>query len=247
MLSERSDAGSVVVVGTGRGEQPCTVRRVEVRNLTDTVRALDEVARGRLSRGASAVRNLPAVPRAYVRLDEVVDIRIGAVTGDANYFLLTEEERLEHGLPRSAVCPVLSRSKQLSAALMGEREWCTLRDAGGRVWLFRPTSAALRHPAVKKYLRPGKRGECNVEAFKVRSRSPGHRTPLPRGVDGFLSGMSKRLPFLVLREAKGLTATNTLYVVRFKKPSSADAKAALGVLMLTSEVRRDLARHARGF
>lgn len=237
--------GAVVVACARRGDRPCTVRRVEVPDLAGMVRALDDVAQGRVPRGASVVRGLAAAKEARIRLDEVVDIRIGAVTGDAHYFLLSEIERTEMGLPRSAVCPVLSKSKHLSTAVMDDREWEALRDAGARVWLFRPARAALSHPAVKKYLQRGQQGDCNVQAFKISSRNPWHRTPLPRGIDGFMSGMSKRLPFLVLREMRGLTATNTLYVIRFRKPSSAAEKAALGVVLLTSGVRKELACHAR--
>lgn len=237
--------GSVVVVCTRRGEQPCTIRRVEVSDLLGTLRALDEVANGRAPRGSSVVRSFVATEDLHVRLDELVDIRIGAVTGDAQYFLMSEDERNELELPRSAVCPVLSKSRHLCCAVMDARGWAALRDAGARVWLFRPTRAALRHPAVKKYLRRGKQGGCNMQAFKITSRSPWHRTRLPRGADAFLSGMSKRLPFFVMREMKGLTATNTLYVIRFKGPASLADKATLGLLLLTSAVRRELARHAR--
>ena len=42
-----------------------------------------------------------------------------------------------------------------------------------------------------------------------------------------------------------LTASNTLYVVRFKKRVTAAEKATLGLLLLTSSVRVELARHAR--
>jgi hypothetical protein len=57
--------------------------------------------------------------------------------------------------------------------------------------------------------------------------------------------MSKRLPFLALREMQGLTASNTLYVIRFKKRVTAAEKATAGLLLLTSSVRKELARHAR--
>jgi adenine-specific DNA-methyltransferase len=60
-----------------------------------------------------------------------------------------------------------------------------------------------------------------------------------------MSGMSKRLPFLALRAMPGLTASNTLYVIRFKKRVTEAEKATLGLVLLTSSVRRELAQHAR--
>lgn len=237
--------GAVVVAGFQRGTQPCTVHRVEVADLGAAVEALGQIGGGRPPQGASIVRRFPAGNAANSRLDELIEIRIGAVTGDADYFLLTERERSDWGLPRSAVKPVLSRRKHLSGATVGIRDWEALRDAGARIWLFRPPDSVLDHPAVKEYLHHAKQGGCNLDAFKVASRNPWHRTPLPRRVDGFLSGMSKRLPFLTLRAMEGLTATNTLYVVRFKRRATPVEKATLGILLLTSSVRRELERHAR--
>lgn len=237
--------GVVVIVGTRRGDQPTTMRRVEVPDLAGTLRALEELAVGKAPRDSTVVRNFSSGESPQARLDELIDIRIGAVTGDATYFLLSEAERAELGLPRRAVRPVLSRSKHLTTAVLDDSAWARIRDAGGRIWLFRPTQAALKHPAVKKYLRRGKQGECNTDAYKISSRKPWHCTPLPNRVDGFLSGMSKRFPFLVLCEMKHLTATNTLYIVSFKRGTQRIDKAALGIVLLTSRVRREFARHSR--
>jgi adenine-specific DNA-methyltransferase len=237
--------GAVVLVARGRGEIPRIVRRVEVDDLDGMTDALESVALGRVPGGAIVVRTLTQSIGTQVRLDHLIDIRIGAVTGDATYFLLTEDDRLELGLTMSAVRPVLSRSRHLTVASMDHTNWARLRDAGARVWLFRPTDAVLKHKAVKRYLREGKDGACNIAGFKISSRELWHRTPLPGRVDGFLSGMSKRLPFLVLRDMNRLSATNTLYVVSFKDAPRKIDRAALGIVLLTSSVRRELARHAR--
>ncbi len=237
--------GVVVVAAFNRGAQACINRRVEVPCLSKTIAALEQIAQGKVPPGTSTMRAFAPPPLTLQRLDEVVHIHIGAVTGDAGYFLLNETERKQWGLPRSAVRPALSRSKHLTSAAIGIKEWRELRDQGARVWMFWPTKAALRHGAVKAYLKHGKHGGCNVAAYKIAKRNPWHRTPLPTRVDGFMSGMSKHLPFLALREMDGLTSSNTLYVVRFKKRVGAAEKATLGVLLLTSAVRAELARHAR--
>jgi adenine-specific DNA-methyltransferase len=131
--------GSVVVVARDCRKQPAAVRRIEVDDLNGVIRALDDLAADRVPPGALVVRSIRTSTHARARLDEIVDIRIGAVTGDASYFLLTENERLEFGLPKVAVRPVLSRSKHLTAAFVTEKDWARLRDEGARVWLFRPT------------------------------------------------------------------------------------------------------------
>lgn len=237
--------GVVVVVAFGRGAQSRTSRRIEVAGLTETIATLKQIALGKVPPGTVTVHAFAPSTLAVRRLDEIVHIHIGAVTGDASYFLLNEDERRKWQLPQSALRPTLSRSKHLVSASIGRKEWTKLRDEGARVWMFWPTDSVLRHRAVRAYLKHGREGGCNVAAHKIANRDPWHRTPLPGRVDGFMSGMSKRLPFLALREMPGLTASNTLYVVRFKKRVTEAEKATLGVLLLTSSVRRELARHAR--
>lgn len=237
--------GVVVVAAYNRGSPACTTRRVEVPGLPETIAALERIGTGKVPIGTSTTRAFAPRPPALQRLDEVIHILIGAVTGDASYFLLNEKERKEWGLPIAALRPTLSRSKHLTGAALGVKQWRELRNQGARVWMFWPTSSASRHSAVKAYLKHGREGGCNLTAHKVAKRDPWYRTPLLGRVDGFMSGMSKRLPFLTLRDMPGLTASNTLYVVRFKKRVTADEKATLGVLLLTSSVRAELARHAR--
>jgi len=244
-LFPKVQEGVVVVVALNRGAHSCTHRRVEVSGLEETISALEEIARGKLPPGTSTTRAFASSTHTLQRLDEIVHIHIGAVTGDAGYFLLNERERKNWGLPRSALRPTLSRSKHLADAVVTNSEWETLRAQGARVWMFWPTKSALRHRAVKVYLKHGQAGGCNLSAYKIAERDTWYRTPLPGRVDGFMSGMSKRLPFLALREMPGLTASNTLYVVRFKKRVTESEKATLGVLLLTSSVRRELARNAR--
>jgi adenine-specific DNA-methyltransferase len=239
--------GAVVLVGKNRGAAPARHERIEVANLAETIATLEALGAGGRPKGATTIRSLPKRETHRVRLDSFLEIGIGAVTGDAHYFLLSESERKELNLPLSAVRPVLSRCKQLVSAVIDGRQWRQLRDGGERIWLFRPGKAARKQAAVKTYLWHGARGECNMSAFKIASRPEWHQTRLPRRVDGFLSGMSKRLPFLVLQAMPGLTATNTLYVVRFRHAASASERAGLGVTLLTSEVRRELRRHARNY
>lgn len=237
--------GVVVIAAFDRGGTTGTSHRLEVPDLSATIAALRAIGRGEMPSGASSVRSFAVAPPSIRRLDELVEIRIGAVTGDAGYFLLSEAERRAWGLPRSALRQTLSRSRHLTAASFGGAEWSELLERGERVWLFRPTGSDLKHPAVRAYLDHGKEGGCNLGAHKIAKRELWHRTPLPGRVDGFMSGMSRRLPFLVLSRVEGLTASNTLYVIRFRGRVRASEKASLGVLLLTSPVRAELAKHAR--
>jgi adenine-specific DNA-methyltransferase len=239
--------GSVVIVAKDRGGEESLWRRTEVRDISGTIRALGVIATGRSPSSSATVRRLARAPQTRL-LGDLIDIRIGAVTGDARYFLLTEGERLQHKLPRSALRPVVTRSRHLLAAHLTERSWRQLLASGERAWLFSPRAAAMKHAAVQRYLRLAKAGKCNLNGYKLKRRTPWYRVPLPTNVDGFLSGMSKNLPFLVIRDMRGLTATNTLYVVKFKQGfRTPNARIAVALVLLSSTARRELEKCARSY
>jgi len=248
--------GSVVIVGRGyagfiRRERGLSrIERHQVGNAEEMQEKLYELAKwlgahdGR-PHGTRGVGE-PEVRRKLLR--DIVDIRIGAVTGDSRYFVLSEKQRVDQKLPQKAFRRVLSRANHLSAAIIDKKLWEELRDDNRRIWLFRPLGAVRKEPAVRRYLRlPEDKGGCRRKHYKIDSRKPWSITPLPGRIDGFLSGMSKSLPFLVLKgkDIPDLTATNTLYVVRFKDRLSLEQKAAWGVTLLSSSVRRQMEQRAR--
>lgn len=193
-------------------------------------------------------RSWPSAGEGKLRLGDVIQIRLGGVTGDARFFVLSEDQRQTLGLPLAACRPIISRARHLSAGVIGKDDWARLRDDGERVWLFHPSSSQLEHPAVRTYLdRPAKEGGCNRLALKIRSREPWYRTPLEPTIDGFMSGMSGWGPWVVFREMPRLAATNTLYLVRFIDIVDVDERAAWAMWLLTSEAARLLGRIARRY
>jgi hypothetical protein len=248
--------GSVVIVGRGyagfirREGGLSRIERYQVGNVEGMQEKLYELAKGLGAHdgrphGTRGVGE-PEVRRKLLR--DVIDIRIGAVTGDSRYFVLSDKQRFDLELPQKAFRRVLSRANHLSAAIVDKKEWERLRDDHRRIWLFRPPRAVRKDPAVRRYLRrPEDKGGCRRKRYKIEGRKPWCITPLPGRIDGFLSGMSKHLPFLVLKgkDIPDLTATNTLYVVRFKDRLSMGRKAAWGVALLSSDVRRQLEQRAR--
>jgi adenine-specific DNA-methyltransferase len=184
----------------------------------------------------------------HTKLGELVKIRIGAVTGDSSYFLLTEQERRNRNIPVRCCVKVLTRSSHLSASAITLRLWNRLRDEGERVWLFWPEGKGLNHKSVRRYLRlkPEESG-CHRQRFKVQCRSPWYRTILPADVDGFLSGMSSLGPWIALSRVRKLSATNTLYVVTFKKAKTSAERAAIGLSLLTTSARDALSNVGRRY
>ena len=231
--------GSIVLVGRGFRGKHVHSSRISCLRLDDLTQQL--LALGKQKKSAASKRKRTTATKNARTLADMVDLRLGGVTGDANYFLLTEARRAELGLPTSAMKPVLSKASHLIAAKMTAADWAKLRRKEARVWLFRPGKATLTHPNVLRYLR--KRvttGGCNRNGEKVRNREVWHQVVLPGAIDGFISGMSKYGPWLVLNGMKSLTATNTLYTVHFKRRATANEKAAFGLALLSTKVRKQL-------
>lgn len=179
---------------------------------------------------------------------DYISLRLGVVTGDSSYFLMTEGQRRERNLPLASVVPVLSRAKHLVSTRMTTAQWSNLRDSEQRIWLFSPPKKSIKNGAVQSYLRLGRRGACDINGLKVSIRDKWFRIPLPALPDGFMSGMSTTMPWLCFRRAPNLVATNTLYLVNFLDAQlSPTLRLAFAMALLTSDVREQLKRKGRTY
>ncbi|NYF51214.1 Eco57I restriction-modification methylase domain-containing protein [Tunturiibacter gelidoferens] len=199
---------------------------------------------------APAIRtNIQAPSREVRRAGDLLQVRLGAVTGDAKYFLLSESRRQELRLPESCLIPVVTRARHLTAPSIRTSVWRQIRDSGDRSYLFNPQAGDLLNEAVKAYLRlPHKRGGCDRTSGWVSKRTPWYSVGLPSDFHGFMSGVSTDGPCIALNEMDRLAATNTLYVIRFNKNlKSRDAKAACSFSLLTTYSRAQLAARTRNY
>ena len=234
--------GCVVLIGRGLGQSGTDVLRWEHQSTEALLSTLHD-RRSPATKSAGFVAASLSVGQPLGgptrRLGDVMRVRIGGVTGDAAYFLLTESERLERKLPAQSLRPVVSKARHLVSGELTQRKWQALRHNGERVWLFDPPPRLVTHRAVQSYLDlPPSSGGCRRDRYKIRDRTPWYRTPLPRYVDGFVSGMSQLRPWVCLRAMPRLTATNTLYTVKFRGKLTPDEKAAWALSLLTGHSRR---------
>jgi adenine-specific DNA-methyltransferase len=226
--------GCVVLVADGYGGPPGAPVRRTVRAGNELIALLGRATAG-LSVDAVAppIRPRGAPPAAVIRFGEVARVRIGGVTGDSFYFLMSEAERVALGLPRSSIRPVVTRARHLTQAVVGNADWRALRETGERVWLFWPSDEVGRHPAVADYLKIGAaRGVPERE--KVKVRDPWYRTRLPPRPDGVMSGMTPFGPWVCLNQAPWLSATNTLYTVHFHHRLAHARRASWALSLLCS-------------
>jgi adenine-specific DNA-methyltransferase len=239
--------GCVVVIGRGFSGSCSGAVRYEYDSADSLVLAL-QVEQPQTGWISSLVAPTPPEASAVRvhQLKDILDIRLGGVTGDSEYFLLTERKRLRLGLPVGCLRPVVSKARHLVAGELTKTHWEELCNEGERVWLFDPPPELECHPAVESYLNlPVSSGGCQRERYKIRNRSPWYRTPLPEPIDGFMSGMTQYGPWICLRGMESLAATNTLYTVRFRSTLRDDERASWALSLLASEARRLLASVGR--
>lgn len=233
--------GSVVVVATGYGNEGSRTVRHEYENVRKLICGLEP----RKRKAGTGKTLLPArtkgCAKPTVRLGDVVTIGLGAVTGDVQYFLMTETDRKEWRLPLASLRAVVSRACHLSGSEVSVVEWMRLLNRDERIWLFRPSLSALNYPAVQKYLKYGRRGGgCELAAYKIQARDPWYRPAVPRQPHGFVTGMSQYGPWICLNRMPSLVATNTLYTIRFRRHLSENERFAWALTLLTTGSRQQL-------
>lgn len=226
--------GCIVLVAEGFGLPPAVSRRVELPTLDAVVSHLKSPTASP-SVGREHVRDtaLAKNPR-LVPFGTIARVRIGAVTGDAPYFLMSEARRVELRISTRYVRPVLTRARHLESPEVTEYHWSSLREQGERVWLFWPQPRRGPSPkAINDYLAAGVARRVH-EGHKTGKREHWFLTPINPAADGFMSGMTFHGPWLCLNRANDLTATNTLYTVHFHEPLRRRQKAAWALALVCS-------------
>ena len=245
-MFERVSDGSVLLVARGFGRPS---RRIRVFK-HQTLLALDKALRGSDTSTADGEMRLreSRLPKGQVRFGEIAEVRIGAVTGDARYFLLNEARRLGLELPLSSVRPILSKARHIVASEIDRDVWDRLLATGQRVWLFDPSDSDLVDPAVRAYLDlTEENGGCHRAAMKIRHRNPWYRVPSPGSFDGFVSGMSQTNSWVAFNRMARLTASNTLYGVRFPSIEDPEEQASWCLSMLSSTTAESRGRLTRQY
>lgn len=244
-LFDNVQEGTVVVIARGYKQGPFRFRRREFQNAKRLIASLEV-------NSANGMRECPDVravaTRKTLSFNEVADVRLGGVTGDSKFFLLTEKERELHNLPTQACTPVISRARHLFVPVFSKEDWRALKDANERIWLFNPDRTTLLDLGVRRYLKRRLRnGGCDRMAYKIRNRFPWYSTPLPPRPHGFVSGMSGYGPWICLSDYARLNATNTLYVVNFRPSITENQRFGYALALLCSPVQRQLRKSARRY
>lgn len=241
-----SDAAEKVVLVLAAGEGGCDAFSLYYLDSADDlarIRPMSNHAAPVLGGGKWTHLLLPNGQRQLYRqvsselfstLDAYGSPELGLVTGANAFFTITEDKRIEYGLTEEArqvvkICP--PGTKHLKKLAFTLQDWVTLRDAGERVWLFRPEKTDASEE-VRRYVQEGIAQGVNA-AYKCTVRTPWWRPPIVSPPDLFFTYMSHRYPRLITNGA-ATTFVNSMHGVRLRSNAPSVSQVALPLLAMNS-------------
>ncbi|EPL9568803.1 HsdM family class I SAM-dependent methyltransferase [Providencia rettgeri] len=171
-------------------------------------------------------------------LGDYVDIKIGMVTGNNNFFIINNTTVDKYCLPEEVLIPVISRFSLLKGTTHTKRKQEKLLDEDKRVFLFCPSESYMKNPSIQVIDYINQMTEDKIENNKTFKKRPNWFSP-GYGIDGiisdcFLSYMIHHGPRMVVNQAK-FNCTNSIHKVIFHdKKTKTNTKIALSLLMLSS-------------
>jgi adenine-specific DNA-methyltransferase len=126
--------------------------------------------------------------------------RLGSVTGNNGYFLLSPQRVKQFGIPSSELLPVSPPgSRHLRSLRLKPTDLRSLGGLGQATQLFYPQTQPSK--AANRYIKLGESNDVHT-AYKCRVRSPWWRVPILDPPDLFLTYMNADTPRFALNSAR---------------------------------------------
>ena len=149
-------------------------------------------------------------------LGQVAHIGIGYVTGNNNFFHLSQEDIEAFEIPKVYLTPCVRRSNNLPGLYLKKEDWESSAEA--KKWLLNlsPQDALASFPVgLQKYLAQSEAQDVR-KGFKVAKRAPWYSVPHVKRGAAFLTYMSNGGPRLV-HNTLHMPAPNTLHTLELPK------------------------------
>jgi len=242
-LFRGTDEVAMVLLAEGTGPGDVLIRCVD--RLQDAVGALGFRGReGVLLAPAGSYRaalatQLPAVLEKWqeccdnvVALGELVQIRIGIVTGANRFFVLRPSEAEALGLPKAGLYHVLARTSWLAGLDVSNSDVERIGRLDLPSLLVSLGGRSLDAPAVRAWVERGE--ELGIhKRHKCSKRVPWCSVPVGPVPDAFMTCSRAGAPRIVANSSK-VRATNALHVLRVREGLRADQLAAAALTTLTA-------------
>ncbi len=151
---------------------------------------------------------------SLTRFSDVASVDVGVVTGNNNFFVLTDAQVEEYHL-RAYTIPLVGRTAQLLGIVYSQNDLARDNLTNARCHLVFPPNEPEENYAddLIRYLRQGEEQAVHT-GYKCSIRKRWYIVPSVRTPDAFLFRQINRYPKLVLNETDA-TSTDTIHRVRF--------------------------------
>ena len=147
---------------------------------------------------------------------ELFEASVGVVTGQNDFFLMSEVQRIKHHIGLETVHPIVSRSAHLSGGIFSQTDWIRNQEKFLPVHLFYPTNVPqVELPDSSQiYIQDGEQQGIQ-KGYKCRIRPHWYHVSSVWKPDAFMLRQVHKFPKLVLNQT-GATCTDTIHRVRFR-------------------------------
>lgn len=267
LLQERIFDGTqeetVIVCAEGAGRPNLAVRVGYVSSVNELANALGDVEaqklvlagqngdgdwlRSLLDEETSQLYDDFVASDEVIRLGNWVGTRIGVVTGNNNYFIMSDRVRADRGIPEKYFLPVIKRSASAAGLVATERDLQALKQQGKDcLLLYPPTGLSRTAKALREYLELGELSGVPA-AWKCSVRDPWYVVPHADAPEAFMPVMAASWPRLIVNRS-GSTCTNNILKLSWKdkRPSLDWTRLALGTLSTLCQLSAELVGRSYG-
>ena len=257
-LTEGTEEQSIVLLAKGfkghsaDGENAATdnsstdIRLTRCDKLGDLVKAIDKweagELRARASCGSCVIDHLPSLTRKLFdeldseasskKLGDILDIRIGLVTGDNNFFVLSRDDTAKHKIPQSACTPIVPKFKYVRRLSYIERDHNNLVDQGGRGFLVGCNDLSKASKSVRTYFNAYPAALRDARST-FKKRALWHQADDRNPPDAFFPVMHHLGPRIALNPEQ-YQCTNTIHRAYFRAGTSERSKMLVAISILSS-------------
>jgi len=182
-----------------------------------------------------------------IRMGEWVTTRIGVVTGNNEFFILSKEEQERRGIPDNYLKPVIRRASHLKGLWVGDENLQHIATNGNKCLLLALNQVKSKLPKqLQEYIQYGE--EIGVsKAQKCRVRRLWYVVPHIFTSPAFMPCMVAAWPRLVVNQSQ-YTCTNNILRLFWKEERAEEdwIRLALGTLSTLSQLSAELVGRSYG-
>ncbi len=262
-IFEGTDEESVLVCAAGAREPHKTLRIGTIEKVEDLAQAIEEMQtstrtldnvhgdggwlRALIEKETLALYDQLVGNQNVIRMGEWVITRIGVVTGNNEFFVLSKEEQERRGIPDNYLKPIIRRASHLTGLWVKDENLQHIATNGNKCLLLTLDQVESKLPKpLQEYIQYGEKNGVS-KAQKCRVRQPWYVVPHIFIPPAFMPCMVAAWPRLVVNQSQ-YTCTNNILRLFWKeeRPEEDWIRLALGTLSTLSQLSAELVGRSYG-